>query len=142
MVVDASVAGAWMLPDEASSASEALLRDVAGDRVTTKVPALWWYECANLARSAVLRQRLDDSDARLAMATLRRLPVVTLPAVGEMVQEILDRSLRHGLSAYDAAYFHAAETEVCELWTLDGDLLGLRERFPWIRSLQEYRSCG
>jgi predicted nucleic acid-binding protein len=140
LVIDASVAGAWMLPDEASKHSDALLRDIAGGKVTAKVPTLWWYECANLARSAGLRKRLADSDARLALAALRRLPITTLPWVGETGLEILDRSLRYGLSAYDATYFHAAEAEPCDLCTLDGDLLALRPQFPWIRSLQDYRS--
>lgn len=141
LVIDASAAGAWILPDEASPAGEQLLRDITRCEVRVAVPPLWWYECANLVRTAVRRGRLAEADARLAVAALRRLPVTVLPWAGEGAMEVLDLALDHGLSAYDAAYVHAAQMEACELYTLDRDLLGLQPQFPWIRSLQDYRSA-
>lgn|GEM_PF-3570033 len=129
-------------PPRGRRAGGELLRDIARGAVRAEVPSLWWYECTNLVRSAVLRGRLSESDARLAVGALRRLPVIVLPWAGEGALEILDLALGHRLSAYDAAYLHAAQAEACELYTADRDLLGLRQRFPWIRSLQDHGSAA
>ena len=68
--------------------------------------------------------------------------MTVLPWAGEGVLEILDLALGQRLSAYAAAHLHAAQTQACELYTTDRDLLGLQAQFPWIRSLQDYGSAA
>ena len=60
-VSDASVAAAWVLPDE-----EAALADLALDRLgeeTAKVPGVFWHELRNLLLSAERRGRIDGRHA-------------------------------------------------------------------------------
>ncbi|MEI9478624.1 MAG: type II toxin-antitoxin system VapC family toxin [Deltaproteobacteria bacterium] len=60
-VLDASIALAWALPDEASDQADRFL-----SRVTAKdvlwVPSLWWYEVANALVVAERRKRLTEAD--------------------------------------------------------------------------------
>ena len=72
-VPDASVAAAWVLPDE-----EAALADLALDRLgeeTAKVPGVFWHELRNLLLSAERRGRIDGRHADASMARLRRLRI-------------------------------------------------------------------
>lgn len=56
VVVDASVAAAWFLPDEVTSFTEAALGASATSDVW--VPALWMLEIGNLFISAQRRKRI------------------------------------------------------------------------------------
>ena len=49
LVVDASVSAAWLLPDEATPFTEAMLQATATAEVW--VPALWPLEIGNAARA-------------------------------------------------------------------------------------------
>ena len=76
-VSDASVAAAWVLPDE-----DAVLAELALDRLgaeTAKVPAIFWHELRNLLLSAERRGRIDGGHADASMARLRRLPSSVRP---------------------------------------------------------------
>ena len=67
-VLDASVAAAWVLPDE-----DAGVADVALDRLgaeTAKVPGLFWRELRNLLLSAERRGRIDGGYADTSMARI------------------------------------------------------------------------
>jgi predicted nucleic acid-binding protein len=50
LVVDSSITAAWFLPDDATTATEALLQATADRDVW--VPALWLLEMGNLLLSA------------------------------------------------------------------------------------------
>ena len=52
VVADASFCGAWFLPDERSNDADRLLESLVAGRDEMWVPALWFYELANLFRSA------------------------------------------------------------------------------------------
>ena len=52
VVVDASLAGAWLLPDEQSDAAAEILRQILDGRRELAVPDLWPYEMMNLLVSA------------------------------------------------------------------------------------------
>lgn len=82
-------------------------------------PSLLAFEVANILRRFEARGDLDPSAARLALATLRDLPMVEAPfdAVAGRVWE-----LRANLTVYDASYVALAEGLDCRLVTLDGRL--------------------
>ncbi|ALA59616.1 type II toxin-antitoxin system VapC family toxin [Nitrospira moscoviensis] len=79
-VVDSSFALAWALPDERSSRADRIMdRLAAEDRFW--VPALWWYEVANvlLIQSLALAHGLSAYDAScLELAIRKDLPLATL----------------------------------------------------------------
>ncbi len=87
-VPDASIAAAWLLPDE-----DAALADRALDRLadeTAKVPSLCWHELRNLLLSAERRKRIDEHHADVSIARIRQLSICCL---GEMDD-------RHGIGPW------------------------------------------
>ena len=104
-VVDASVSAAWLLPDEATAATEAALQATATSDVW--VPALWLVDTGNLLRSAHRRRRIDAAKrAELAaIADTLRLRVDREPVA---IARLDDVAATYGLSVYDAAYLELA----------------------------------
>jgi predicted nucleic acid-binding protein len=124
LVADCSVTGAWFLPDEVTApATELLERILAGD-VELVEPALWYYESANLLRSAVRRRRLTTAAAREAGELLQDIPVTLYTLQPAECAELLGLSLDTGLTAYDATYLQLAGRLRCPLLTADTALLG------------------
>ena len=119
-VVDASVSAAWLLPDEASDASEAALQATVDGEVW--VPALWLLEVSNLLLSAQRRRRIS-ADKRIELAAVAgalRLKVDREPVP---IQRLDALAARHGLSAYDASYLELALRRGLPLATVDAALL-------------------
>ena len=140
VVIDASAAAAWVLPDESTEQADRLLSDLLAGRVRVRVPALWLFETVHLLRSAVVRSRLGEDSAREAASLLGALPLIVESAVATQAVTLLNAALSHGLSAYDASYLALAQSYGEELYTQDSDLLRLRAAFPWVRPLSEYAS--
>ena len=72
-VVDASMAAAWILPDERAQATDAVM-----DRLNLDVglaPSLFWHEMRNLLLGAERRGRLPAAGAIAFMLRLRRLAI-------------------------------------------------------------------
>jgi predicted nucleic acid-binding protein len=107
IVVDASMAVAWLFYDERTEAPQAILRRVAVEGAL--VPSLWRLEVANVLRSAVRRKRCDSGYATRCLQRLGRLSIVVdqetdAHAWGRTRQ----LSTEHDLTAYDAAYLELA----------------------------------
>ncbi len=114
-VPDASVAAAWVLPDE-----EAALADLAMDRLgaeTAKVPDVFWHELRNLLLSAERRGRIDDRHADVSLSRLRRLPIRSVVEADD--RHVMELARDHRLTAYDASYLALAIREDCALASLD-----------------------
>jgi hypothetical protein len=73
IVVDASVALAWALPDEISSYADAVLALVETEGV--RVPELWPREIANGLAIAYLRARITDADEWESLDGVSRLKI-------------------------------------------------------------------
>ena len=121
-VVDASMTLAWLLHDERSDGSQAVLRRVSVEGAT--VPSIWRLEVGNALRSAVRRRRCTE---KYADDCLRRLEVVRI-AVDSQTNErawketwALARDC--SLTVYDAAYLELAARLQCMLATRDAVLL-------------------
>lgn len=114
-VADASIAAAWVLPDE-----EAALADLALDRLghdTAQVPDLFWHELRNLLLSAERRGRIDKRHAEVSMDRLRRLPIRSSGESDD--RHVMALARDHGLTAYDATYLALAIRDGCALASLD-----------------------
>jgi predicted nucleic acid-binding protein len=138
IVIDCSVSAAWVLPGESSERSERVLADALDGKVGLVVPTLWHYESLNLLRSAVLRKRLGEPDAKKALHLLSQIPMTVVDPEGQGRPAILEAALRHRLSAYDASYLALADGRGIGLLTADRDLIGMRKLLPWITPLDEY----
>ncbi|MGA2392571.1 MAG: type II toxin-antitoxin system VapC family toxin [Candidatus Lustribacter sp.] len=120
LVIDASVAIAWIAADQRSGYAEAVLAACASDRAV--VPALWRWEIANTLVMLERRGRLTDAAAVYSSVT-RHLP---LDADGEATEsrslDEINIAQRHQLSVYDAAYLALAKSRGLPLATLDTQL--------------------
>ena len=119
LVVDASVALAWALPDESSAYADAVLAVV--ERNGLRVPELWSREIANGLAVAYLRKRIasaDENDFLLALSYLSIDVEEPVPAV-TAIRNGTAAAMRYGLTPYDAAYLDLASRERLTLATLD-----------------------
>jgi predicted nucleic acid-binding protein len=115
IVVDASIAAAWFLPDERNDAADQLLADLRS--APGRVPSLFWFETRNLLLTAERRGRLAAGEAALSMAQLRGLPLQDEGAGGDRLVLVL--AARHAISAYDASYLALAVQLALPLATTD-----------------------
>jgi predicted nucleic acid-binding protein len=119
-VVDASVSAAWLLPNEATDETEAVLQ--ATTTLDVWVPALWLLEMGNLLLSAQRRKRItSDKRRELAQAAAGlRIKVDREPVSIVALDEL---AARHDLSAYDATYLELALRRRLPLATQDEALI-------------------
>lgn len=114
-VVDASIAGAWLLPDEENTiAEQAMTRMAEEDAVA---PDLLRHEIRSILLSAERRERISADFVHSALARFRALPL-QLVGPGDDT-EVVRLSRKYRLSAYDAAYLAVALLEQLPLATLD-----------------------
>ena len=105
-VLDASVAAAWTLPDEASPEAAALL-DKAADGVLA--PFHYPSEIANVVLMAQRRGRVLESELPGIRRTLERVPVeIDSDSVRSLWSEVYPLAQTHNLSLYDALYLELA----------------------------------
>lgn len=118
LVVDASVALAWALPDESSPYADAALAVVEQEGL--RVPELWAREVANGLAVAYLRKRITSTDEKAFLAALSHLSIEVEDASPlKVVRDGTAAAMRYGLTAYDAAYVDLAARERLTLATLD-----------------------
>jgi predicted nucleic acid-binding protein len=119
LVVDASIALAWGLPDESSAYADAVLAVV--EREGLRVPALWPREIANGLSVAYRRRRITSADEHAFLAALSHLHIELEEAVPAVtaIREATAAAMRYGITAYDAAYVELAAREGLTLATLD-----------------------
>jgi predicted nucleic acid-binding protein len=135
VVVDCSVSASWYLKDEASLRAESVLARIADGTFRALVPSLWWYENVNVMKAAQRRGRLRPRDAATALFLLRELPLETWDPDQQGIAGLLQFTLAHDLSAYDATYLHLAVSTGATLLTGDSDLLALSDRYPVISGM-------
>jgi len=125
VVFDASVAAAWLLPDEASEASRRVYVRTRRGSLVLHAPELWLWECGNIVASAVKRRRLSPEDALLTWSVLDaiRVRVELATQAPAQVRAALVLGLDHGVSLYDAAYLWLAKSLSLPLLTLDRTLV-------------------
>jgi predicted nucleic acid-binding protein len=121
VVLDASVAAAWLLPDEASDASRRVYVRMRRGSLVLHAPELWLWECGNIIASSVKRRRVSPEDALLTWSVLDAIRVrveFASPAPAQ-VRAALVLALDHGVSLYDAAYLWLAASLRLPLLTAD-----------------------
>jgi predicted nucleic acid-binding protein len=118
LVLDCSATLAFLLPDEATAPSLALLDHVAAHGAW--VPSLWKLEVANALSVAVRRRRLTQPHRNAVLHQLGRLDIQTDPETSAKAWETtLTLADRHGLTLYDAAYLELSVRRFLLLATLD-----------------------
>ncbi len=117
-VVDASVVGAWLLPDEDNPLAEAAMARLEEEDAVA--PDLLWHEIRSILITAARRRRIAGEDIVALLYRLADTPLKSAGA-GDGV-EIVRLALRHQFSAYDAAYLALAIAQALPLATADKHL--------------------
>lgn len=119
VVVDASLAVKWLVPEEHSDRADALGRLWARQGTRRAAPYFMPVEVANALHRRVVRAELSVHDGvRLIEALLSSgLELYETPNLHSRALELASR-LNQG-AVYDALYLALAETLNCELWTAD-----------------------
>lgn len=118
LVLDASLAMSWALPDEASTYSDAVLAKVAASGAL--VPGLWPHEMANGLLMAQKRGRYTTAQRMAFVEELLRLPIeVETSGARAILDGQATLAERYGLTAYDAAYLDLALRHGIALATQD-----------------------
>jgi predicted nucleic acid-binding protein len=118
IVIDASMALAWVFPDERDDDAVAAGRCVARERAV--VPALWRWEVQNVLRNAEKRGRLGIRQLDDVLDSLRALRIlVDAPEAEAGFGAELQLARRFSLSVYDAAYLELAVRRALLLATKD-----------------------
>jgi len=116
VVIDASV-GIPIVRHEATTATVSrLLHEPPYDGARFLVPSLFWLEVLNVL---VRRYRLTPAAVLEALVELDAAEIETLEIDRPMLLLAMDAVIRHGLTAYDAAYLALAEAADAKLLTAD-----------------------
>lgn len=118
IVIDASIAAAWVLEDESDPRADALIpRAVNGDGI---VPQHWHLEVRNSIIMGERRGRLTHEQVQGCLFDLSRIHLRTDPEPDLDAAFSLARA--RGLTIYDAVYLELALRRRAALATLDGRL--------------------
>jgi predicted nucleic acid-binding protein len=122
LVLDASMALSWLLPDEASGVSISVQSEVAkADGVW--VAGHWALEVANSICMAERRKRLDAAGVAQAVALFTQLPVAVDPETDKHASTAtLALARDYAISVYDTAYLELALRRGAALASLDRPL--------------------
>ena len=128
VVIDASIALAWVHPSQATKESAELLTDIEnGTKVV--VPSLWFLETANALLVLERRKKLVKEERTKALARLRALNV-TCDELGytAVFGRVSELATKYGLSVYDACYLELSTRRKLPLASLDSALLSAASR--------------
>ena len=115
LVLDASIAVAWLLPEQDASIAEPVLLRLESDEAL--VPQLWHLEVRNSLLVASRRGRLSADAPTERLDALRDLPIRTDSGLDLSIAFVLAQ--KHGLSFYDAVYLELAKRHSAPIATLD-----------------------
>lgn len=116
MVIDASTALAFLLPDEREIKVDVLFKTLTEGKTEIFIPKLFYFEVANGLRSAVIRKRISF---QLARKLLENLVKLRLEEKGTNWLKTFQIALEENISFYDASYLALARKEKIPLLSLD-----------------------
>jgi predicted nucleic acid-binding protein len=122
LVVDASIAMAWVHPAQATPESSALL-DLISQGTQVIVPALWPLEMANALLTLEQRKKLTAPERKSALVALQALGFATDHDMSSLAfSKLSELAGLWALSVYDAAYLELAARLELPLACKDGPL--------------------
>jgi predicted nucleic acid-binding protein len=128
LVLDASVAVAWYLPETFAPGARLWQRRLLAQEVQLLVPSLHFWEVANVLRT---RARQGEIDGALAQEIYDLHLVAPLEVVEPNRRAVLPTALDYQATAYDAVYITLALDLAAPLLTAE------RTTTPWLVRLGE-----
>ncbi|MBO6639754.1 MAG: type II toxin-antitoxin system VapC family toxin [Roseitalea sp.] len=127
LVIDASVALAWVLPDEARREADAVLEAV--EELGGLAPIFFKVEVANVLAIAVRQRRIEVEQRQRAIEALDALVFVfDTHGLERVWDDVIELAERHQLTVYDALYLEAALRRGLTLATFDKALQKAAQR--------------
>jgi predicted nucleic acid-binding protein len=114
LVVDASVAVKWFVPEELSRDA----RQVLAAEYELLAPDLLWAELGNVLWKKHRRREIEERTAIRLLRDFARVPLRLHPAE-RWTGAALELALRHGVTVYDGLYLALAAGHGCRLVTAD-----------------------
>ena len=118
VVVDASMAIAWLLPDEQTEATTLVLRQLLSDQGL--IPTIFRHEVRNILLVSERRKRVTPAEVDEILGALERLALEDRGHGDD--RDVMALARAHRLTAYDAAYVCLALSSRSALATLDRDM--------------------
>ena len=140
LIVDASVAAKWVLPDREEPLADralSLLERYGADELRFVMPDLFWVEFGNILWKAVRQGRISAESGGAAIDGLRARRFPTVSSLS-LVAEAFQIAQAFGRSVYDGIYVALAIESDAELVTADERLANaLAARLPvkWLGAL-------
>jgi predicted nucleic acid-binding protein len=139
LVIDASVAAKWFLPDEPFSAlALELLFSATTGATDFIVPDLFFSECGNIFWKAARRRRLSAEETLAAIQVIGSLQTLTIPASG-LLERTLQIARTYDRTFYDSLYLAVAVQQQATLVTADEKLANATAAYlpvKWLGALQ------
>lgn len=122
IVVDASMAIAWVHPAQATDESDAWLQRIA-DGAELVVPSIWPLEVSNALLVLQRRRKLTPAERAAALRAIESLPIrLDYEGAESAFTTLSEIATRETLSVYDAAYLDVAMRRELPLGCKDGPL--------------------
>lgn len=119
VVVDASYALAYLLPDEKNKVIDKTFIAHENGEIECISTVLLPFEVGNSLRVAVLRKHIGDVDAKQLMNQFMKLQIQIFPIIAE---EVFALALQGKLTMYDAGYLWLALEKELSILTIDKQL--------------------
>lgn len=114
VVVDASVAVKWFLPEDLATEARQLL----APEYQLLAPDLLWAELGNVLWKKHRRREVDRHLAIRLLRDLSRVPI-KYHASQDWATPALELAIRHGVTVYDGLYLALAAGNACHVVTAD-----------------------
>jgi predicted nucleic acid-binding protein len=131
LVVDASVAAKWLLPEPDSAAAASLLEDAG---TSLHVPELFDAELGNVLWKRVQRDELKAGEATSLAVLIGGIPA-TRHTHADLLEGAVGVALDLSITVYDALYVALAQALGAPLATADGWLAERARKVVEIREL-------
>ena len=122
IVIDASVAAKWLLPDEEDFSANLIKEEFAKRAISISVPVFIFYEVNNLLKSAILSSRLDVKGATSLYKAFLDIDF-TVYWSKHLLKTALEIAVELNISSYDANYIVLAEYLQIPFYTADEKLV-------------------
>lgn len=130
LVIDASVAVKWLLPEPNSDKALEILKSSP----PLHVPDLLFSEVGNILWKCVRRRDISTENAQELMQWLLQLPL-QVHASASLLPVALEIACRYDRSVYDSLYLALAVREACAVVTADERLVNALSSTPLASSL-------
>src|SRR3990170_3236196 len=135
VVVDASIAVKWFVPEQDSEEALTLRDQHIKGRLTLFAPALIIYEVANALR---YRSDITKADLEHNIEALFQLDMTLITPSSKSTAKATLTARRLGITVYDAVYVELAEDIGCKLVTADDELNSKAKDTHLVTRLSDY----